>query len=162
MSCGAGRRHGFNPALLWLWCRLAATALIRPLAWEHPYAMDTGLKTHTHTKKFFVWLSFLLPLANVKCLIFCHRPMKALPQGLHLMVGKDIICWSPDLMRSRDGRLVDYLALLFKHSPVNFWLLLQMLLDHTFIHSCSKHLGGSRLYHAPCSQGNLEEGSQSL
>ena len=25
-----------DPALLWLWCRLAATALIRPLAWEPP------------------------------------------------------------------------------------------------------------------------------
>ena len=28
-----------NPALLWLWCRLAAAALIRPVAWELPYAM---------------------------------------------------------------------------------------------------------------------------
>ena len=25
-------------ALLWLWCRLAATGLIRPLAWELPHA----------------------------------------------------------------------------------------------------------------------------
>ena len=25
--------------LLWLWCRLATTALIRPLAWEPPYAV---------------------------------------------------------------------------------------------------------------------------
>ena len=24
--------------MLWLWCRLTATALIRPLAWEPPYA----------------------------------------------------------------------------------------------------------------------------
>ena len=39
-------------ALLWLWCRLAATALIRPLAWEPPYAAAAALKetnTHTHT-----------------------------------------------------------------------------------------------------------------
>ena len=28
----------WDPALLWLWCRLAATAPIRPLAWEPPYA----------------------------------------------------------------------------------------------------------------------------
>ena len=27
-----------DPALLWLWCRLAAAALIHPLAWELPYA----------------------------------------------------------------------------------------------------------------------------
>ena len=28
----------------WLWCRLAAIALIRPLAWEPPYAMSVALK----------------------------------------------------------------------------------------------------------------------
>ena len=30
MSCGVGRRHGSGPLLLWLWCRLAATARIWP------------------------------------------------------------------------------------------------------------------------------------
>ena len=35
-------------ALLWLWWRLAATAPIRPLAWEPPYASDAALK---QTKK---------------------------------------------------------------------------------------------------------------
>jgi len=38
-SCGVGRRCGLDPALLWLWCRLAAAAPIRPLAWEPPCAM---------------------------------------------------------------------------------------------------------------------------
>ena len=33
-----------DPSLLWLWCRLAATALIGPLAWEPPYAMGVALK----------------------------------------------------------------------------------------------------------------------
>ena len=33
-----------NLLLLWLWCRLAAAALIRPLAWELPYAMSGALK----------------------------------------------------------------------------------------------------------------------
>ena len=33
-----GCRHGSDPELLWLWCRLAVTAPIRPLAWETPYA----------------------------------------------------------------------------------------------------------------------------
>ena len=28
-----------DPALLWLWCGLAATVLIRPLAWEPPYVL---------------------------------------------------------------------------------------------------------------------------
>ena len=31
MSYGVGHRLGLDPALLWLWCRLAASALIRPL-----------------------------------------------------------------------------------------------------------------------------------
>ena len=39
MSCGIGCRGGSDPALLWLWRKLAAMALIRPLAWEPPYAM---------------------------------------------------------------------------------------------------------------------------
>ena len=30
--------------LLWLWCRPAAVAPIRPLAWEPPYAMGAALK----------------------------------------------------------------------------------------------------------------------
>ena len=30
--------------LLWLWCRPVATAPIRPLVWEPPYAMGVALK----------------------------------------------------------------------------------------------------------------------
>ena len=44
MSCGVGQRHSSDPMLLWLWCRLAATAPIRPLAWEPPYAAGAALK----------------------------------------------------------------------------------------------------------------------
>ena len=44
MSCGVGRRHGLDLALLWLWRRLAAPAPIRPLAWELPYAMGVAPK----------------------------------------------------------------------------------------------------------------------
>ena len=32
-----------DPVLLWLWCRPAATAPIRPLAWESPYAAGVAL-----------------------------------------------------------------------------------------------------------------------
>ena len=44
MSCGVGHRHGSDLVLLWLWCRLAAVALIKPLAWEPIYAMGAALK----------------------------------------------------------------------------------------------------------------------
>ena len=50
MSYGVGRRRSSDLAWLWLWCRLAATALIRPLAWEPPWAMGAALE-NTHTKK---------------------------------------------------------------------------------------------------------------
>ena len=42
----AGRRCSSGPTLLrlWLWHRLAATALIRPLAWEPPHAEGVALK----------------------------------------------------------------------------------------------------------------------
>ena len=44
MSCGVGCTLGSDPTLLWLWCRLVATAQIGPLAWEPPYAMGATLK----------------------------------------------------------------------------------------------------------------------
>ena len=39
-----------GPLLLWLWCRLAATAPIRPLAWEPPYAAGAAQKNSRKTK----------------------------------------------------------------------------------------------------------------
>ena len=51
MSCGVGRRYGWDPELLWLWYRPAATALIRPLAWEAPYAAGTALKRQKTKKR---------------------------------------------------------------------------------------------------------------
>ena len=44
MSCGIGCRWGLDPVLPWLWCRPAAVVLIRPLAWEPPYAAGVALK----------------------------------------------------------------------------------------------------------------------
>ena len=38
-------------ALLWLWCSPAATAPIRPLAWEPPYATGAALKRQKTKKK---------------------------------------------------------------------------------------------------------------
>ena len=38
-------------ALLWLWCRLAAVAPIRPLAWEPPHAAGQALKRQKTKKK---------------------------------------------------------------------------------------------------------------
>ena len=40
-----------DPALLCLWRRPVATALIQPLAWEPPYAEGAGLKSKKKKKK---------------------------------------------------------------------------------------------------------------
>ena len=37
--------------MLWLWCRLAATAPIRPLAWEPPYVAGAALEKAKRQKK---------------------------------------------------------------------------------------------------------------
>ena len=42
MSYGVGCRRGSDPAWLWLWP--AATAPIRPLAWEPLHAVDAALE----------------------------------------------------------------------------------------------------------------------
>ena len=51
MNYGVGRRPGSDLAWLWLWCRPAATAPIRPLAWEPPYAAGLALKRTKKKKK---------------------------------------------------------------------------------------------------------------
>jgi len=51
VSCGVGHRRGSDLAWLWSWHRPAATALIRLLAWEPPYAMGVALKRQKKKKK---------------------------------------------------------------------------------------------------------------
>ena len=52
MSFGIGCRQGLDLVLLWLWCRLAAAALIGSLACELPYAMGAAIK-NKQTQIFF-------------------------------------------------------------------------------------------------------------
>ena len=46
-----GHRRGSDLALLWLWRRLVATAPIRPLAWEPPYAAGSAQEMAKRQKK---------------------------------------------------------------------------------------------------------------
>ena len=52
MSCVVGGRLDLDPALLRLWCRRAAAALIDPLAWEVPYVASTVLKIKRNTANY--------------------------------------------------------------------------------------------------------------
>ena len=56
MSCGVGHRCGLDLALLWLWSRLAATAPIRPLAWEPPYATGAALEKTGKKKRNYCFI----------------------------------------------------------------------------------------------------------
>ena len=56
-------------ALLWLWCRLAAIALIRPLAWEPPYAAGAALKKKSKRPK--KKKRFYLVTAVAQVLLWC-------------------------------------------------------------------------------------------
>jgi len=51
VSCGVGRRRDSDPELLWVWRRPAATALIRSLVWEPPYAAGAALEMAKRPKK---------------------------------------------------------------------------------------------------------------
>ena len=51
MTYSVGCRHGSDLAWLWLWCRLADTAPIRPLAWEPLYAVGAALETGKKKQK---------------------------------------------------------------------------------------------------------------
>ena len=51
MSCGIARKRRSDLALLWLWRRLAATAPIRPLAWEPLYATGAAQENGKKKKK---------------------------------------------------------------------------------------------------------------
>ena len=67
MSCGVGHRRGSDPALLWLWHRPTATAPIRSLAWEPPYAVGAAQEiTHTKKERNFI---LLLPSTDLLFLI---------------------------------------------------------------------------------------------
>ena len=75
MSYAVGRTGGWDLALLWLWCRLAAVAVIGLLAWEPPYAIPSALKSKkkkiievckTHT-----FSSFMLNIDTKQH--YCHQ-----------------------------------------------------------------------------------------
>ena len=58
MSCGVGRRCGWDTELLWLWYRLAAVAPNELLAWEPPYAASVALKSKQNKiKQQDLWLN---------------------------------------------------------------------------------------------------------
>ena len=99
MSCGVGRRRGSDLVVLWLWCMLAAAALIRPLAWQLPYAIDTDLKKKK--KNPLLPISVVLNLSDDTLLLFilfiylfvCFFLLYSMGTKLHLHVYILFICF---------------------------------------------------------------------
>ena len=66
MSCGVGLRCSLDPAIAVAVARPVATALIRPLAWEPPYAVGAALKkAKKRPKKKIFFLKYVLGVPAV-------------------------------------------------------------------------------------------------
>ena len=77
VNCGVSRRRGSAPALLWLWRRLVATALIQPLAWETPYAAGAALEKARRKKKRVKLKQFQQIFVEVQlCVTQCGKDCK--------------------------------------------------------------------------------------
>ena len=76
-----------DPVLLWLWCRLVATAPIWPLAWEFPYVAGAALKKQTNKQKSPQESSFHVILVPFLCLF-----ATLLPWGIYR---RKLITYSP-------------------------------------------------------------------
>jgi len=76
LSCGVGHRCHSDPALLWLWCRLAAAAPTQPLAWEFPYATGAALKSKKKKKRIYMYAAIMPALCNLTNLLLpCFRSL---------------------------------------------------------------------------------------
>ena len=92
MSCGVDSRHSLDPTWLWLWCRLAAAAPVRPLVWELPYAIGAALKKSKKIKLFyFIHEEIESREFGLQKSVTdqCHFPSGLVRFG-HLPVGEDI------------------------------------------------------------------------
>ena len=87
MNFSVGHRCGLDPALLWLWCGLAAAAPIRLLAWESPYAAGTVLesKISGSSPKLGVLSSFFLFRWLVNMMLLLLSLLSHLSQLGHLV-----------------------------------------------------------------------------
>ena len=74
ISCGVGRRHSSDPALLWLSLWPATAASIYPLAWEFSYTAGMALKRQKKKISFFAlaFISLTLLCPGVLCLGFSY------------------------------------------------------------------------------------------
>ena len=66
MSYGIGCKCGSYLGLLRLWCKLAAVALIQPLAWETPYVTGAALQEKKKNSLFAVYHTYIVHLIKLR------------------------------------------------------------------------------------------------
>ena len=81
MSCDVGRRCSLDSVSLWLWCRPAAIAPIRPLAWQPPYAVGAAPKETPPPKKSWPSEPLNLLQSNLTWLILHVLKLCAAPRA---------------------------------------------------------------------------------
>ena len=78
---GQGSGVAVSSDLVWLWCRLAAAALIRPLAWERPHG--TGAAPKRKNGEGSPWA----PLVAQQCLLPSRRLMTSVNRESVFLLG---------------------------------------------------------------------------
>ena len=92
MSCGVGHRFSSALALLWLWCRLAAAAPLRPLAWEPLYAAaGVAVQGKKKKKKLSKCMKHLEPC------VYTVGASAGLSWGVSALLGGESTSLSPSL-----------------------------------------------------------------
>ena len=94
--CGRSWDPESDPESLWLWCRPVATAPIRPLAWEPPYAAEAAqeMTKKTKNKKIKGWnLGSSCPFVGYKhrchsSMIHNYRKVEATPMSIEWWMDK--------------------------------------------------------------------------
>jgi len=140
VSCGVGCRLGSNLVLLWLWCRLAATAPLGPLVWEPPYAAGAALKdkknqTKQKTKEITIY-KFLMEGCVLTMVATCMLKSTAdkmfVGSGLWLPINHDKMIDCLFLSLCFLGNLCGIMKVLWIQLSINYTLIKQT----PFLHPC--------------------------
>ena len=83
MTCGVALRQDSGLVLLWLWWRLAAAALIVPLAWELPYSAGLALKSKKKKNKKKIYFFIITPILLSLCVGIEQPQKRRLPSLTH-------------------------------------------------------------------------------
>ena len=98
LGCGVVCKCGSDTALLWLWCRLTATALIRLRAWEPPCTMGVAPKRPKKKRTKWLQLLFLKVMwLQLLAFVFVYIDEKSLTTIISLDIHIIALLWEAEL-----------------------------------------------------------------